>query len=405
MGFQVDMIRQDFPILGEKPYGKNLVYLDNAASAQKPKAVIEAMQQMQLHNYANVHRGLHYLSNKATDEFEQARHAVRNFINAPDDKNIIFTSGATDSINLVADSYLAPRIQAGDEIILTLLEHHANIVPWHFLRERYGAVLKFVPIKEDGNLDMHAYHAMLSPKVKMVAVTQMSNALGVIPPLAEIITAAHGFDIPILVDGCQGVVHEARDVQAMNADFYVFSGHKLYGPTGIGILYGKTDLLEEMRPYRGGGEMIREVMTETVTYGDVPHRFEAGTPPIIEAIGLKAAIDYIQKLDEPAAQAHEATLLNIATEAVREMNKVHIHGDCDNKKAVLSFSVEGVHPHDLAMIMDREGVAVRAGHHCAQPLMEALGVSATTRASFAFYNCEEELALFVKALDKAIRFF
>ena len=291
----ITAIRRDFPILSTEVYGKPLVYLDNAASAQKPRQVIDKMTEVMESGYANVHRGLHYLSNKATDGFEAARESARAFLNAPRVEDIIFTSGATDAINLVAYSYLSPRIEEGDEIILSVMEHHSNIVPWHYLREEKGAVLKWVPVSDEGELDFDAYLDMLSPRTKMVALTQMSNALGTITPMKEIIDAAHAVNAPVLVDGCQGAVHLVTDVQALNADFYVFSGHKVYGPSGIGVLYGKTDLLADMRPYRGGGEMIREVTMDSITYGDAPHRFEAGTPPIVEAIGLGAALEYMME--------------------------------------------------------------------------------------------------------------
>ncbi len=403
--FDVSQTRKDFPLLSRKVYDKPLVYLDSAASAQKPKYVMDAMQDFMQHDYANVHRGLHYLSNTATDAFEAARSTVQEFINAAHMHEIIFTSGATDAINLVADSFLAPQIEAGDEIILTQLEHHANIIPWHFLRERLGAVLKWVPVDETGQLNQEAYKAAFSPRTKMVALTHMSNVLGIIPPVEQMIAYAHDKNVPVLLDGCQAIVHQKLDVEALDCDFYVFSGHKIYGPTGIGVLYGKAEYLEAMRPYRGGGEMIRTVSEDQVSYGDIPHRFEAGTPPIIEAIGLKAAIDYIHTLDRDQCAAHEAALLTQATQSMGEMNGVTIFGNVAEKAAILSFGVENVHPHDIAMIMDREAVALRAGHHCAQPLMTALNIPATLRASFAFYNSAEEVDIFLHALKKAMLFF
>lgn len=401
----ITAIRSDFPILSTEVYGKPLVYLDNAASAQKPRQVIDKMTEVMESGYANVHRGLHYLSNKATDGFEAARESARAFLNAPRVEDIIFTSGATDAINLVAYSYLSPRIEEGDEIILSVMEHHSNIVPWHYLREEKGAVLKWVPVSDEGELDFDAYLDMLSPRTKMVALTQMSNALGTITPMKEIIDAAHAVNAPVLVDGCQGAVHLVTDVQALNADFYVFSGHKVYGPSGIGVLYGKTDLLADMRPYRGGGEMIREVTMDSITYGDAPHRFEAGTPPIVEAIGLGAALEYMMEIGREAMVAHENELLDYATELMSEINALRFYGTAQNKGSILSFGAEGVHPHDLATMIDRSGVAVRAGHHCAQPLMDRFGVPATARASFACYNTREEVEKLTEAVKKALMFF
>lgn len=403
--FDVNSIRRDFPILATEIYGKPLVYLDNAASAQKPRAVIEKMQQMMESGYANVHRGLHYLSNHATNEFEAAREQVRDFLNAAEVEEIIFTSGATDAINLVAHSYAAPLIQAGDEIILSVMEHHSNIVPWHFLREQKDAVIKWVPINDDGSFDLEAYAKLLGPKTKMVALTQMSNALGTITPMQEIIAMAHKYGAAVLVDGCQGAVHIPTDVQALDADFYVFSGHKVYGPTGIGALYGKRALLEKMRPYRGGGEMIREVSQTAVTYGDAPHRFEAGTPPIIEAVGLGAALKYMTEIGRTNIATHEASLLAYATKRMAEIEALIFYGTAPEKGSILSFTAKDVHPHDLATIIDRGGVAVRAGHHCAQPLMQRYGVSATARASFAMYNTHEEIDVLVDAVQKALKFF
>lgn len=403
--FDVASIRKDFPILNTQVYGKPLIYLDNAASAQKPKQVINKMSELMESGYANVHRGLHYLSNHATNEFEAAREQARFFLNAASVDEIIFTSGATDAINLVAHSYTAPLIEAGDEIILSVMEHHSNIVPWHFLREEKGAVLKWVPIGDDGSFDIEAYEKLLGPKTKMVALTQMSNALGTMTPMQEIIRLAHEHDAAVLVDGCQGAVHMPTDVQSLDVDFYVFSGHKVYGPTGIGVMYGKKKLLETMRPYRGGGEMIREVSLETVTYGDTPHRFEAGTPPIVEAVGLGAALKYMDEIGRAEIAAHENALLTYATEKMSEINTLTFYGTAPEKSSILAFSAEGVHPHDLATIIDRAGVAVRAGHHCAQPLMQHYGVPATARASFAMYNTHEEVDSLVDAVRKALSFF
>ncbi len=412
---QVQNARQDFPILAQKIYGQRLSYLDNAASAQKPAAVIEAMRKMQESEYANVHRGLHYLANAATAQFENARGKVQTFLNAASNEEIIFTSGATDSINLVASSFLAPDIQEGDEIILSALEHHSNIVPWHFLRERQGAVLKWIPCRDDGQLILEDYQKLLSPKTKLVAITQTSNVLGTITPLEAIIEMAHQQNVPVLVDGCQGVVHQPVNVQELECDFYVFSGHKLYGPNGIGVLYARRDLLETMRPYRGGGEMINEVARDQITYGAPPHKFEAGTPPIVEAAGLAAAIDYLNAYDWQEIRDHEQALLAQAEQELSKINSITLLGVNDSvnngvnggaaRAPIISFVAERAHPHDIAALVDQQGVAIRAGHHCAQPLMASLGLTATARASFALYNNEDDVAQFAAALRKAIGFF
>ncbi|MBI1261594.1 MAG: SufS family cysteine desulfurase [Rhizobiales bacterium] len=403
--FDVERIRADFPILSREVYGKPLVYLDNAASAQKPRAVIDAMNEVMESEYANVHRGMHYLSNTATEKFEVARETARAFLNAREASEVIFTSGATDAINLVASSYGETNIREGDEIILSVMEHHSNIVPWHFLRERFGAVLKFVPINEAGELDMAAYESLFSPRTKMVALTQMSNALGTITPMKEIIAIAHAHGAPVLVDACQSAVHMTLDVQDLDCDFLVFSGHKIYGPTGIGILYGKKEVLADMRPYRGGGEMIREVGLDRITYADAPHRFEAGTPAIIEAIGLGAAMTYMESIGRNAIHTHETALLDYATDALSKIEGLRIIGASARKGSIISFVMDGTHPHDIATIIDRAGVAVRAGHHCAQPVMERYGVGATTRASFAMYNTFQEVDALAQALVDAKKFF
>ena len=401
----IEAIRQDFPILSRSVHNKPLVYLDNAASAQKPRQVTDKMTTLINEGYANVHRGLHYLSNQATDEFEQARENVRRFLNAGSVNEIIFTGGATDAINLVAQCFAEPMIEPGDEIILSVMEHHSNIVPWHYLREKKGAVLKWVPIDENGTLDMDAYAAMIGPKTKLVALTQMSNALGTITPMKEIIRLAHEQNVPVMVDGCQGAVHLATDVQALDCDFYVLSGHKVYGPTGVGALYGKAAHLAAMRPYRGGGEMIKEVTLDQVTYADAPHKFEAGTPPIIEVVGLGAAINYMEALGREAIAAHEADLLDYATGKMSEINSLRIFGTSPEKGSIISFTADGVHPHDLATVIDRSGVAIRAGHHCAQPLMQFYRVPATARASFAVYNTRDEVDILVESIHKALSFF
>jgi len=396
--FDVDAVRAQFAILGRTVNDRALVYLDNAASAQKPEAVIEAMAAQMRGAYANVHRGLHTLANETTEAFEAARSTVAAFINAPSTDSVIFTKGGTQAINIVAAGL---DVKAGDEIVLSVMEHHSNIVPWHFLRERKSAVLKWLDIDDDGGIDLAALDALIGPKTKLVAITHMSNVLGAKTPAAEITCVAHAKGVKVLFDGCQAVVHGYVDVQAIDADFYAFTGHKLYGPTGIGILYGKRDLLAAMQPFEGGGEMIDIVERERVTYNEPPHRFEAGTPPIIEAVGLKAAIDWITSQDRAAMEAHEAALRDRAISALRELNWVKLHGAAPDKGAIIAFSVEGAHPHDVAQILDRQGVAIRAGHHCAQPLMQRLGVTATARASFACYNRLEEVDALIEALHKA----
>jgi cysteine desulfurase / selenocysteine lyase len=402
--FDVDAIRRDFPILAREVYGKPLVYLDNAASAQKPNAVIDAVRTTYEHEYANVHRGLHFLSNQATQKFEDAREKIATFLNAASSDEIIFTCGATDALNLVADS-IGAELEEGDEIILSILEHHSNIVPWHFLRERKGVVLKWVPVNDDGELLVEEYQKLFSSRTKFVAMTGMSNALGTIAPIEEMIRISHDHDVPILIDASQRAVHMATDVQDLDCDFLVLTGHKLYGPSGIGALYGKRDKLATMRPYRGGGEMIREVKTDMVTYGEPPHRFEAGTPPIVQAIGLGAAVDYISSIGMDAIYAHENSLLTYATERLSEINSLRIIGTTPQKGAIVSFIVEGAHPHDVSTVIDRAGVAVRAGHHCAQPLMERFDVTGTCRASFAMYNTKAEVDALAEAIAGAIKFF
>ena len=404
MTFDVDTIRAQFPILQRRVNGKPLVYLDSAASAQKPAAVIQAMAQAAETSYANVHRGVHTLANETTQAYEDAREAVRRLLNAGAASEIVFTKGATEAINLVAATF-GRSLKSGDEIILTQMEHHANIVPWHFLRERAGVVLKFVPVTDDGRLDLAAYGELLGPRTRMVAISHMSNVLGTINPVAEMIAAAHGAGALALIDGSQAVVHGAVDVQALDADFYVFSGHKLYGPTGIGALYGRAERLAALPPFLGGGEMIDQVTLESVSYADPPHRFEAGTPPILEAIGLKAAIDWLLDLDRGAVAAHEAALYARVKTRLNGANWVREIGTAPGKGAIFSFTVEGAHPHDVAQILDRYGIAVRAGTHCAEPLMTRFGVTASARASFALYNTLDEADSFVDALIKTRTFF
>jgi cysteine desulfurase/selenocysteine lyase len=396
----IPAIRAEFPILSREINGHPLVYLDNAASAQKPDAVIDAMANQMRTAYANVHRGLHTLANETTEAFETARENVRAFLNAPSTDNVIFTKGSTEGINLVA-SALAARIQPGDEIVLSIMEHHSNIVPWHFLRERHGAVLRWVGLTEDGSLDMDAMADAIGPKTKMVAITHMSNVLGTVVDVAAITKLAHAAGAEILIDGSQAAVHLPVDVQAIGCDWYVITGHKIYGPTGIGALYGTATALDRARPYQGGGEMIEIVETGRVTYNTAPHKFEAGTPPILEAIGFGAALRWLGQFDKAEIAAHEHALYERAANSLRQVNGIRIHGEAPGKGAVLAFSLEGAHPHDLAQILDRYGVAIRAGHHCAQPLMQHLGVSATARASFALYNSEAEVDALGEALAKA----
>ncbi|MEW6644158.1 MAG: cysteine desulfurase [Pseudomonadota bacterium] len=399
--YDVERVRADFPALAMKVYGKPLVYLDNAASAQKPDAVLDRMTQAYKTEYANVHRGLHYLANAATEGYEGGRERVARFLNARRNEEIIFTRNATEAINLVASSWGAPNIGAGDEIVISIMEHHSNIVPWHFLRERQGAVIKWAPVDDDGNFLLDEFEKLLSPKTKLVAITQMSNMLGTIVPVKDVVKLAHARGIPVLIDGSQAAVHMTIDVQDLDCDFYVFTGHKLYGPSGIGVLYAKHDHLVAMRPYNGGGEMIREVSRDWVTYGDPPHKFEAGTPAIVEAIGLGAAIDYVNSIGKDRIAAHEHDLTLYAHERLREINSLRIIGNARNKGSVISFEMKGAHPHDIATIIDRAGVAVRAGTHCVMPLLERFNVTATCRASFAMYNTREEVDHLVQALIKA----
>ena len=403
MAFDAEAIRAQFPILARQVNGKPLVYLDTAASAQKPRAVIDAMVHAMEHSYSNVHRGLHTLANETTEAYEKARQSVADFIHA-DLAEIVFTKGGTEAINLVASS-LGATLTAGDEILLTEMEHHANIVPWHFLRERQGVVLKFVPVLDDGQLDVAAIPALLGPRTKVVALTHMSNVLGTVNPVAQIIAMAHAVGAVVLLDGCQAIVHQPIDVKALDVDFYIFSGHKLYGPTGIGILYGKAERLAALRPYQGGGEMIASVALEEISYADPPHRFEAGTPPIVEAIGLGAAIDWFAKLDRAAIAAHEHRLYARVRDGLAGANWLKVIGEAPGKGAMLTFTIDGAHAHDVAQILDRYGVAVRAGTHCAEPLMRRFGVTSSARASFALYNTEGEADAFVDALTRTQAFF
>ena len=403
--YDVNRIRKDFPILAMQVYGKPLVYLDNAASAQKPQAVLDRLNKAYTSEYANVHRGLHYLANEATEAYEGAREKVAAFLNAKRKEEIIFTRNATEAINLVAYTFGRERIKPGDEIVLSIMEHHSNIVPWHFLRERQGAVLKWAPVDDEGHFLIDEFEKLLTPRTKLVAITHMSNMLGTLVPAKEVARLAHARGIPVLFDGAQAAVHLDVDVQDIDCDFYAFTGHKLYGPTGIGVLYGKYKHLEAMPPFNGGGEMIREVSQDNVTYGDPPHKFEAGTPSIVQAIGLGAAIDYVASVGKPRIRAHEAGLLRYAQDRLREINSLRIFGTAKDKGAIVSFEIKGTHPHDVATIIDRSGVAVRAGTHCVMPLLARFGVTASCRASFAMYNTREEVDCLAQALIKAQDFF
>jgi cysteine desulfurase/selenocysteine lyase len=403
MAFDVEKARADFPILSREINGKPLVYLDSGASAQKPEAVIEAMSHAMRHSYANVHRGLHRLANETTDAYEAGRETVARFMGAQTNE-IVFTKSATEAVNLVANSW-GDHLQAGDEILTTEMEHHANIVQWYMLAERKGLKLTYVPILDDGSLDMNAFDQLLTPRVKMVAVTHMSNVLGTINPVAEIVQKAHAVGAKVLIDGAQGIVHLPVDVKALDADFYVFSAHKLYGPTGLGVLYAKADLLEAMPPWQGGGEMIAHVSKEKITWNEPPHRFEAGTPAILEVIGLKAAIDWLSALDREAVAAHEHMLYQRAHDALTQINSLRVHGEAPGKGSILTFSLGQAHAHDVAQILDRYNVAVRAGTHCAEPLMTRLGVTSTVRASIALYNTQAEIDTLAEAVAKAQSFF
>ncbi len=403
--YDVERIRADFPILYREVHGKPLVYLDNGASAQKPRSVIEAMDHAYRHEYANVHRGLHHLSNAVTARFEEAREITRRFLNARSVNEIVFTRNATSAINLVAQSFGGQSINEDDEIVLSIMEHHSNIVPWHFLRERRGAVLKWVPISDRGDFLMEEFEQLLTPKTKIIAITHMSNVLGTVTPIKEICRIAHERGITVLVDGSQSAVHMTVDVQDLGCDFYVFTGHKTYGPSGIGVLYGRKDLLDAMPPYEGGGEMIEKVSVDDVTYGPVPHKFEAGTPAIVESIGLGHALNYMMQVGRSAIAKHEADLCTYAHERLGAYEWVKIFGAAPRKGSIVSFNVDGLHPHDVSTIIDRSGIAIRAGHHCAQPLMDRLGVTATCRASFAMYNTRAEIDALADALERAREFF
>ena len=399
--FDVDTIRTDFPILYREVNDKPLVYLDSAASAQKPRAVIEAMDHCLRFEYANVHRGIHYLSNTATQRYEDAREATRRFLNASDVDEIIFTKNATEAVNLVAYAWGMDNIQEGDEIILSIMEHHANIVPWHFLRERKGAVIKWVPVSDTGEFLFEEFEKLITPRTKMIAMTHMSNVLGTVVPIADVTRLAHSKGIPVLVDGAQSAVHMAVDVQELDVDFFAFTGHKVYGPSGIGVLYGKKEWLSKLPPFLGGGAMIESVSTDEVTYGPTPTRYEAGTPPIVEAVGLGAALDYMMQIGRREIAAYEHELVTYAHERLDELNWLTVYGSAPGKGGIISFTMDGLHPHDISMVVDRSGVAIRAGHHCAQPLMDHFGVPAMCRASFGLYNTKQDVDTLVDALKKA----
>jgi len=401
----VARIRDDFPILKQQVCGRPLVYLDNAATSQKPRQVIEAISRFYSEDYSNIHRGVHTLSQRSTQSYEAVRTKVQRFIHAAEDREIIFVRGATEGINLVAFGYLRPRLQAGDEIVISGMEHHSNIVPWQILCEEKNARLRVIPINDDGEVIFEEYEKLLNPRTRLVAVTHVSNALGTINPVQRMIAVAHRQQIPVLVDGAQAIPHLSVDVQALDSDFYTFSGHKLYGPTGIGVLYGKAALLEAMSPFQGGGDMIASVTFEKTTYNKIPHKFEAGTPDIAGVIGLGAAIDYVQTIGLAAISAYEEELLAYATREVSKIAGVRILGNAKEKASVLSFTLEGVHPHDIGTILDQQGIAIRAGHHCAQPVMDRFKVPATARASFAFYNTKKEVDALVNGIRAVMEVF
>ncbi len=401
----VNRIRQDFPILSRLVHGKKLVFLDSGASAQKPRAVIDAIKNCYENEYANIHRGVYYLSQVATEAFEEARRKVQRFLNAAESREIIFVRGGTEAINLVAQTYGRKNIKAGDEVVISAMEHHANIVPWQMLREQTGLVLKVVPINDDGEFMLEEYEKLLSPRTKLVAVTHVSNALGTITPVREIIRLAHAKGALVLLDGCQAVPHTAIDVQELDCDFYAFSAHKLYGPSGIGVLYGKAQILEAMPPYQGGGDMIVSVTFEHTEYNGIPHKFEAGTPHISGAVGLGAAIDYVTAIGLDRIAAHEDRVLHYATERVKEIKGLRLIGTAKEKAGILSFTLPNVHPHDIGTILDKQGIAVRVGHHCAQPVMDRFDVPATARASLAVYNTNEEIDALIAGLHRVREIF
>mgnify|MGYP000554320293 CR=1 FL=1 len=403
--YDVARIRADFPILAREVYGKPLVYLDNAATTQKPRVVIDAIRRFYEETNANIHRGLHFLSERATEQYESVRSKVRDFLGAGDDREIVFTRGTTEAINLVAASWGRWQLRPGDEIVLSAMEHHSNIVPWQLVCEATGAKIRVIPMDDSGELQLEEYEKLLGPRTKLVAITHVSNALGTVNPVEKIVAAAKAVGARVLVDGAQAVPHLPVNVQALGCDFYAFSGHKLFGPTGVGVLWGRAELLDAMPPYQGGGEMIRTVTFERSTWNHIPHKFEAGTPPIAEVIGLGAAIDYVEQVGREAISQHEHGLLARAIQGLSAVPGVRIVGAAKHKAAVVSFVLDGIHPHDVGTILDREGIAIRAGHHCAQPLMQRLGLVATARASFALYNTVEEADALVAGVAKVIEVF
>ena len=399
--FDVEQVRSDFPILSREVYSKPLVFLDSGASAQKPRAVIDCMSEAYESYYSNVHRGAHYLSQQATDAYEEARVVIANFMNAPSDKNIVFTSGVTESINLVAATWGRKFLQEGDEVIVSEMEHHANIVPWQLLREDKGIVLKVAPVRDDGSFHLEDFEACLTSRTKLVAITEVSNVLGTRVPIKELTKIAHARGAKVLVDGAQGVVHQGVDVQQLDVDFYGWTGHKLYGPSGVGILYGKADLLDSMPPYQGGGDMIASVTFEKTTFQDPPYRFEAGTPPIVQAVGLGAAVKYVEGLGMINIAAHEQEVLAYAHQQLAEIDGYREVGTVKDKAAIISFLVDGLHPFDVAAVLDRQGVATRVGQHCAEPLMDRMGIEGTVRASFGLYNNRADVDALVAAIWQA----
>jgi len=405
INFDVQKIREDFPILKTQVRGKPLIYLDNAATTQKPFTVIERIQKYYLEENSNVHRGVHYLSELATKEFEGARETVKNFINAESVEEIIFTRGTTEAINLVANSFGKTFLNEGDEIIISEMEHHSNIVPWQILCEEKNAKLKVIPFDDNGELIIYELENLITEKTKLISIVHISNSLGTINPIKKIIEIAHSYAIPVLVDGAQSIMHNKIDVQDLGCDFFVFSGHKIYGPTGIGVLYGKKELLEQMLPYQGGGDMIKSVTFEKTIYNDLPYKFEAGTPNIEGAIGLKAAIEYLSKIGLDQISIYENELLQYATEKLSQIPQLKIIGTAKEKASIISFVIENIHPHDIGTILDFEGIAVRTGHHCTQPVMQHFKIPATTRASFSFYNTKEEIDQLFNALQKVIKVF
>ena len=405
ISFDVSAIRRDFPILASQVHGKPLIYLDNAATSQKPECVIDALTRFYQRDNANIHRGVHQLSERSTQSYEAARGKVQRFLNAANTREIVFVSGATEGINLVAQTFGRKNVGAGDEVVISAMEHHSNIVPWQMLCEEKGAVLRVVPINDRGEMEFEQFEKLLNHRTRLVAVSHVSNALGTINPVREIVKTAHGRNIPVLIDGAQAVPHMRVDVRSLDCDFYVFSGHKVFGPTGIGVLYGRERLLEDMPPWKGGGDMIRSVTFAKTTYNDLPYKFEAGTPNIAGVIGLGTAIEYLDQIGMDAVAAHEHDLLQYGTRALESLSGLRLIGTAREKAGVLSFVIDGVHPHDAATILDLEGVAVRAGHHCAQPVMDRFGVTATTRASLAFYNTREDIDALVAGIQKVKEVF